>query len=633
MRRAIIFLISIVTVCNSIAQNLSSTEKIEGQSPINIGLNEVNKSFTPPSADFFQLKSGGTTESNIEVTYIDFPEDAKAAFEYAISIWEHHLNSSVPITVHAKWESLGNNILAHSRPTEFYKNFDAAPISNVYYPIALVEKLSGKELNNSEEADIVCSFNKNSSWYFGTNGNTSVTSYDFITVVLHEMAHGFGISGFLSDENGVGEINNTGNFPSIYDYNVYNSSKQRITDNSIFNSPSTELHKQLTSNNLDFGCPGTDCDHGKSSIYVPSSWVSGVSFYHLKSAQSGSANESELMSAFLYKGAANHNPGINTLNVLFEMGWDSETVLFKELKDVEDAVVELPVQIKVGGDMELNTSSVQVIFSTDNFQTKDSVLFSYNTTSQLFEANLPLNNYKGKVSYYYNAKSTSNETVTFPNQAPANVLSFKIGPDYYSPQLSHNPLTMVSSSKAVINFQAIASDNVGIGSVTVEYLINGVAQVPFELSSNGSDTYSGNMELPFEVYKNDKIEYTIIAEDNSARKNRKILPSNGYFEIEGSEENAITTANEEIFADSEVKMYPNPCTNNLFIDCMEMVNSSSVEVCITDLYGKTVYRETRYDIQNGPTLKVDLGNITSGVYLASITSSDSKSVTQKIVKN
>lgn len=96
---------------------------------------------------------------------------------------------------------------------------------------------------------------------------------------------------------------------------------------------------------------------------------------------------------------------------------------------------------------------------------------------------------------------------------------------------------------------------------------------------------------------------------------------------------SISTANEEILADSEINMYPNPCTNNLFIDCMNMTNSSSVVINITDLYGKTVYRETRYDVQYEPKLKVDLSNVTAGIYLASITDSNSNSFTQKIIKN
>ncbi len=820
MRWTLISFLCIVAFSNAMGQKNVFTNKIEGQSPINIGLDEVNKRFTPPSVDFQQLKSGSTNSSNINVTYVGFPEEAKVAFEYAISIWEQYLTTSAPISVLAKWESFSSNILAQSRPSMFYKNFDSAPVSNVYYPIALVEKLSGREWNDDKEADIICSFSNNAPWYFDTDGNTSETQYDFITVVLHEMAHGLGISGFLSVVNGVGEITNPGNTPSAYDYYIFNSNKQRISDNTIFNSPSSELHKQLTSDNLDFGCMHDNCHVEHSSIYAPVSWKDGVSIYHLKSAQSNTNEGHELMSPYLYKGEANHNPGVNTLNVLSEMGWDSNSFQVQEIKDMEETAMELPIQTKINSDLLPENSTVQIIFSTNNFVTKDSATFSFNQSNELFEAKLAINSFNGKVKYYFKA-TTTNEIITQPKQAPTNLLSFKIGTDYYSPSLQHNPSKLVSSYNPTIDFSAVASDNIGIKDVKVEYQINGVAQKTFQLNTDNSDNYFGKLQLPVQVAKNDRIEYRIIAEDNSSRKNKKFLPVQGFYQIEVFEaleptsgyysdfnsiaddftttdfevnipsgfnnallhtnipyptsnvesekynliaqlnqpiileengqmtfdeivlvepgeagtvftdnlfwdyviveasknngenwyplvdgydsginaswesrftdalkstsssasanesmfwsqsinltENAffsagdtvifrfrlssdksvngwgwaidnlkiqnLSTANDEILADTEINMYPNPCTNNLFIDCMEMTNSSSVEISITDLFGKTVYRETRYDIRYEPKLKVDLSNISTGIYLASITDSNSNSFTKKIIKN
>ncbi|MCK7534680.1 MAG: hypothetical protein MZV63_28610 [Marinilabiliales bacterium] len=55
-------------------------------------------------------------------------------------------------------------------------------------------------------------FNKEVKWYFGTDGNTPELLYDFVTVVLHEIGHGLGFTGFflLPEEWAVMEMKNAG---------------------------------------------------------------------------------------------------------------------------------------------------------------------------------------------------------------------------------------------------------------------------------------------------------------------------------------------------------------------------------------------------------------------------------------
>ena len=143
MRWTLISLLCI-TVINAFGQKTLSENIIQGTSPINIGLDEVHKLFVPPTTENSLLKSGMSKECNINVTYVNFPEKAKAAFEYAVTIWEQNISSPVPINILAKWETLNATELANCQASTFQKNFSAAPLTNVYYPIALVEKLMGK---------------------------------------------------------------------------------------------------------------------------------------------------------------------------------------------------------------------------------------------------------------------------------------------------------------------------------------------------------------------------------------------------------------------------------------------------------------------------------------------------------
>lgn len=621
MKTIITILILLLAFGNLEIQAQFTDEKAETGSPINIGLNESRKSFIPSSLN---LKSGTTKTSTITVDYTNFPEEAKSAFQYAVSIWEQSISSTVTIHISATWENLEGNVIAQSRPSLFYKNFIEAPISDVYYPIALVEKLSGRDYNDINEPDIICNFNNLKSFYFGTDGKTPTTQYDFVTVVLHEITHGMGISGFITDENGIGKINNTTNSPSAFDFYIFNKSDQRITDNTLFAIPSTVLHSQITSDKLDFISTSTDGLKSASNIYAPQTWNNGASIYHLKDLN-------ELMKPFSYKGEAIHNIGNSTLQILSEIGWNEVSLKLAEIKDIEETCNELPINTMLINNLSIHNSSLVLVFSTNNFSTKDSVTFTYNQNNNTFEGNLPIASFKGKIQYYFRAKGTDGNSYTYPNRAPGNIASFKIGPDYYPPILVHNPLKVLTSQE--IDFSAIASDNVGINSVKIEYTINGTEQTPFELSQTSFDVYQGKLQLP-QVTANDLVEYRVIAEDNSNRKNRKYLPSTGYYTLENQN---ISTANYEIAAninkDVNVNIYPNPFSSNFFIDCGNLTEQSSVDIIITDLAGKIVFQERNMDILFNPKIQVNLSSINSGMYLASVTDENSNKITKRIIKN
>jgi hypothetical protein len=87
---------------------------------------------------------------------------------------------------------------------------------------------------NSGAPDIICRFNSKYNWYFGTDGKTPSTHYDFVSSSLHEITHGLGFSGFLNEKNGKGYFNNNNELPSIYDYFLFNNQDQQISDKSFF---------------------------------------------------------------------------------------------------------------------------------------------------------------------------------------------------------------------------------------------------------------------------------------------------------------------------------------------------------------------------------------------------------------
>jgi len=530
MKWTLLVVLCIVALFDARAQKHLFTDKVSSQPLVNIASEEVNKMFTPPPAQSVLLKSASEESAQINVVYVDFPEEAKNAFQYAISIWEDLITTSVPIDILARWEKLEGNTLAYGVPSQFYKNFDGALVPDVYYPVALVEKLSGKDWSG-KDADIACGFNKNIAWYFGTDGNTPDDKYDFVTAVLHEITHGLGFSGFFKAESGSAFFSNSANLPSIYDYYVFNFNNQRIADANNFSRPSDELLVQLTSQKLKFQNEEELTKSGVQATYLfaPTTWQEGSSLYHLSKSETNGNGDSNLMAAYKYKGEAIHSPGENTMKIISELGWNSLSFKFEQIRDFEQTCSQLPVQIAISGEAELNTSSVKIVYSKDYFTTCDSINLSFDKSNNHYEGNIALNNFTGNVQYYFEAR-TGNKKYTLPSFAPSKKYSFRVGTDYSVPTIQHNPIQVVSSSEKSVNFSATADDNLGVNSVAVEYILNGTVQKPVNMQLNSQNVFVGVIPVPGDIEIR-SMEYRIVANDASKNKNQVSVPSSGYYSV------------------------------------------------------------------------------------------------------
>jgi hypothetical protein len=140
-------------------------------------------------------------------------EQAQIVFKFAADIWGAVLQSDVPVTVSASFAKLScdatSGVLGSAGTTNIYSFAAPAPqgaVANTWYHSALFDSLAGEDAGNGA-ADIRARFNgalgstgclEGSSWYFGLDGKQPAGSIDFLNVVLHEMAHGLGFSGFGS---------------------------------------------------------------------------------------------------------------------------------------------------------------------------------------------------------------------------------------------------------------------------------------------------------------------------------------------------------------------------------------------------------------------------------------------------
>ncbi len=145
----------------------------------------------------------GARLATISVTYTGFTAAAQAAFQAAVDVWASQITSTVPISIAATYTPLGPGILGQAGPHSFRRNFPNG-LTNTWYPVALANKRAGFDLDTAAP-DIDAQFSSNFSWYFGTDGNPPPGTYDFMTVVLHELGHGLGFLGLTDYTTASGE--------------------------------------------------------------------------------------------------------------------------------------------------------------------------------------------------------------------------------------------------------------------------------------------------------------------------------------------------------------------------------------------------------------------------------------------
>ncbi|HEX8255298.1 MAG TPA: PA domain-containing protein [Thermoanaerobaculia bacterium] len=128
-------------------------------------------------------------------------------FNAAAATWSAHLDIDIDVIARATFPVIAgctetSAVLGQAAPWSWQRDFANAPRANVWYPIALANKLAGRDLAPGAP-DIFVQFNSAidnatclgaSNWYYGLDGQEGTHS-DLYVVVLHELAHGLGISG------------------------------------------------------------------------------------------------------------------------------------------------------------------------------------------------------------------------------------------------------------------------------------------------------------------------------------------------------------------------------------------------------------------------------------------------------
>lgn len=256
---------------------------------------------------------------------IAFPAQAKTGFIYAGSIWGNLIKSSVPIKIKACWASLSGSTLGYSGGGPFHRNFSGATKTNTWYAGSLANSLAGSDLGPTNY-DMYITYNKNFSWYYGTDGNTPPGKSDLVSVALHEIAHGLNYMGSMTVSGTKGSWGYGTPYPNIYDTFMKSGSGTALTNTSVYPNPSPALKTILTSNNIFFHGTNAMAANGgnKVKMYAPSTWAPGSSYSHLDyTTFKNTANR--LMVYAISAGTSIHDPGTISKGLLKDLGWKSGT--------------------------------------------------------------------------------------------------------------------------------------------------------------------------------------------------------------------------------------------------------------------------------------------------------------------
>lgn len=167
-------------------------------------------------------------------------EQRRIVYQFAADLWGAVLESPAEIRVQASFQPLecttARTVLGSAGTSPIYiLSGDGLP-STLFHG-ALSDALVGYDIQNGAGVDIISRFNASyggtnpdgtpcspgSGWYYGLDGDTPPGLTNFLNVVMHEIGHGLGFSGFGNVATGAP----LAGYPDIYSSFVFDNASQK----------------------------------------------------------------------------------------------------------------------------------------------------------------------------------------------------------------------------------------------------------------------------------------------------------------------------------------------------------------------------------------------------------------------
>ena len=238
------------------------------------------------------------------------PLSLQLPMSYAASLINQWVNLVDTVRIACSFNVAAPNNLGSAGPSQWYE-IEGLP---GFYPSALA-----KQIAIGVDNDLDISMNINSgfpNWYLGIDGNCPAGQVDMVTIMLHEILHGFGfvnLSGIGSDGEPVVNVGF-----SVWEYHLAD-----IDGNMIWSVDFgvDEAWAMYTDSSLYFAGPEVNANlDALPMLFAPDPYQSGSSISHLD--EGTYLGNNELMTPSAAPGQALHTPGNIGMWMLADLGYD-----------------------------------------------------------------------------------------------------------------------------------------------------------------------------------------------------------------------------------------------------------------------------------------------------------------------
>jgi hypothetical protein len=268
----------------------------------------------------------------------------------------------------------------------------------------------------------------------------------------------------------------------------------------------------------------------RARLYSPSTWDPGSSVSHLDETRTAAVDA--LMTPYIDFGEAIHDPGKLTTSILGDLGWINTRILPEEIKDTEEHLSEIELNVTIRSDTAYNRDIVGLVFSFNDFQTSDTLMMSSVSSNDSYSGLIQIPSYNTKLDYYFFTADYFSRLYRSPSLTEKKPYSIYIGIDTVKPVISHSPAEYYFENIDSVLFEADVTDNLGIDTVYIEYKVNSGPSKYSGLKSAVMNKYALILNVKPEMLKGgDTIKYRIIAIDKASGRNSVISPSTDYYRI------------------------------------------------------------------------------------------------------
>ncbi|MGL4630390.1 MAG: T9SS type A sorting domain-containing protein, partial [Leadbetterella sp.] len=364
------------------------------------------------------------------------------------------VSSTKPIRIRFSWKALRGQKLAETIPSEFVINFPGAQFLNLFYPIALAEKLSGKDLNSVALPDIECVLNSSSKWNYASTGTIAVGFSDLETVVMHEILHGIGLYSSVALAEKVGSYGVYNGIPTVFDNFLVTSKGSKVINNKVFGNPSEGLGAVFISDSLFWLSPA---DSAKRASFTHMSFSRNVDLdpNALHIATKNANRKPILFSTQAFTDRITSLDSFTT-KILQDIGWISTSISHEPLKN-STRFSNIKFEVDILSNLAFSPSDCEIIYRYTDKNVPingKSTLLKDTSRPNGYTCTLNFTSNTRKVEYYFKVKNVLGQIVTAPAQGgfafENYIYGFSIEPkDTLGPSIEHFTQPMIMGTNSV----------------------------------------------------------------------------------------------------------------------------------------------------------------------------------------